>query len=403
METELITDDIGRAAELIRSGGLVAVPTETVYGLAADGLNEDAVRGIYEVKGRPEVKPLSLMVPGAEAMGAYCLEVPRQAAALARRFWPGPLTIVLRARRDLIPPVVLAGGDTVGLRCPDHPLTLELLRRCAAPLAAPSANPSGSPSPKTAEQVLDYFSGRIDAVIDGGECGVGTESTVVSLAEEPFRVLRRGALGEEEIAGCLAEAMTVIGVTGGTGTGKTTAMESLSALGALTIDCDEVYHGLTAASGELRRELEARFGQVYDGDALDRKKLGGLVFGDPEALLELNGITHRYVSAEVTRRLREHAMNGGTLAAIDAVALIESGAAEKCDRVFGILAPRDMRRARIMAREGIGGEYADARINAQKKDDYYIENCDAVLTNDGTKEEFAAKCLAAFTEVLKNG
>jgi len=214
----LVTRDPARAAEIIRAGGLVAVPTETVYGLAANGLDPRAVEKIYEVKGRPAVKPLSLMVHDESAMDGCCRDVPKQARALAAAFWPGPLTIVLKAR-DSVPEIVRAGGDTVGLRCPDHPLTLELLRECALPLAAPSANPSGAPSPKTAAEVLAYFDGRIDCVLDGGECGIGRESTIISLAAAPYKILRPGALPESDIAAALADAMTVIGITGGTGAG----------------------------------------------------------------------------------------------------------------------------------------------------------------------------------------
>ena len=163
---------------------------------------------------------------------------------LAKRFWPGPLTIVLPARQE-IPKVVLAGGITVGLRCPDHPLTLELLRKCGLPLAAPSANPSGAPSPKTAAEVLGYFEGKIEAVIDGGACGIGLESTIIDLTHAPYRILRQGALPERDIAAALAENMHIIGLTGGTGTGKTTALNVLSEMGALCLACDEVYHELT--------------------------------------------------------------------------------------------------------------------------------------------------------------
>ena len=135
MKTQVFSGTAKGAAEIIKDGGLVAVPTETVYGLAGSGLNEQAVGMIYEVKGRPAIKPLSLMVHGSEAMDALCLDVPEQARTLAACFWPGPLTIVLKAKPE-IPSIVLAGGSTVGLRCPDHPLTLELLRDCGLPLAA---------------------------------------------------------------------------------------------------------------------------------------------------------------------------------------------------------------------------------------------------------------------------
>ena len=403
MKTRVITENITEAAELIRQGALVAVPTETVYGLAGSGFNESAVERIYEVKGRPEVKPLSLMVPGPEAFEKCCTEVPQAARVLAERFWPGPLTIVLPAREE-IPSVVLAGGHTVGLRCPDHPLTLRLLRECALPLAAPSANPSGEPSPKTAQQVLGYFDGKIEAVIDGGECGIGRESTIIDLTRAPYRILRQGALPERDIAAALGEHMRIIGLTGGTGTGKTTALEVLRGMGALCLDCDEVYHELTETSVELREALERHFGSVYGADGkLDRKKLGAVVFSDAAALSELNAITHGFVDEEIKRRLRDFAMTGGTLAAIDAVALFESGADGLCTETFGVIAPKELREARIMAREGISRDYARLRIDAQQPDEYYIERCTGILENSGTKAEFAAKCTAAFTEVIENG
>lgn len=397
MKTEIITADIGAAAEIIRRGGLVAVPTETVYGLAGNGLDGAAVERIYTVKGRPEIKPLSLMVPDAGAMERYCQDVPEQAKTLAGEFWPGPLTTVLKSRPE-VPAIVRAGGSTVGLRCPDHPLTLALLKACGVPLAAPSANPSGAPSPKTAGDVLAYFDGRIDAVIDGGECGIGRESTIIDLSEKPYRILRPGALPEDEIADALVSAMRIIGITGGTGAGKTTALEVLRSMGALLIDCDAVYHRLTEESPEMRRALEARFGPVYQDGKLDRKALGCIVFGDGSALSDLNAITHRYVGIAVDGLLRGHAMNGGKLAGIDAVELIAGGVSSRCDKVFGITAPREKRVQRIMAREGISRAYAEKRINAQKSDEYYREHCDEILENNGDISEFAALCRAAFGE-----
>lgn len=403
MNTKVIRENIDEAAALIVKGALVAVPTETVYGLAGNGLDAEAVERIYEVKGRPEVKPLSLMVPGPEAFEKCCTCVPEAARVLAKRFWPGPLTIVLPARQE-IPKVVLAGGNTVGLRCPDHPLTLELLRKCGLPLAAPSANPSGAPSPKTAAEVLGYFEGKIEAVIDGGACGIGLESTIIDLTHAPYRILRQGALPERDIAAALAENMHIIGLTGGTGTGKTTALNVLSEMGALCLDCDEVYHELTNTSAALREAIERRFGSVYGADGrLDRKKLGQVVFSDPRALGELNLITHSFVEEEIKLRLRRHAMQGGTLAAIDAIALLESGASKFCTETFGVIAPRETREQRIMLREGISREYARLRIDAQQPDEYYRERCTAILENTGTKAEFAAKCRAAFTEVIESG
>lgn len=402
MKTELISRDIARAAELIRQGQLVAVPTETVYGLAGNGLNEAAVKDIYDVKGRPEVKPLSLMVPGPEAMALYCREIPPQALELAEHFWPGPLTIILKSK-DCVPLIVRAGGDTVGLRCPDHPLTLAALREAKLPFAAPSANPSGAPSPQCAGDVMRYFDGRIAAVIDGGPCGIGRESTIIDMSTAPYKILRQGALPEAEIMDALVENMTVIGITGGTGCGKTTALNELEKLGALIIDCDALYHELLQSDEPMITELKANFpGAVVDG-VLDRKALGRIVFSDNVALLSLNAITHRHVDRALTELLRRHAMAGGRLAAIDAIELISSGVGKRCAATIAVTADRELRIQRIMARDGISREYATMRVDAQKPDTYFAENCDYVIKNNSDRAEFTNGFNRIIQEVLQNG
>lgn len=384
---------------IMRGGGLVAVPTETVYGLAGNGLDEKAVAEIYEVKGRPEVKPLSLMVHDAASMERYCENVPPQAYTLAKKFWPGPLTIVMKAK-PCVPEIVRAGGETVGLRCPDHPLTLELLEKSGVPFAAPSANPSGEPSPKNADSVLKYFDGKIDAVLDGGECGIGCESTLIDLSRTPYRILRQGALPADEIADALVDSMKIIGITGGTGCGKTTALNELERRGALLIDCDAVYHRMLETDRPMLDEIEKYFpGAVIDGK-LDRKALGAVVFTDEEALRDLNIITHRHINLEIRRILREHAMNGGTLAAIDAIELFSSGLAKRCTATIGIIADREVRIDRIMRRDGISREYAMMRVNAQRPNEYFIQKCSHVLENNGSQEEFIEKCRKTFEEVL---
>ena len=399
MQTKLIKENISEAAEIIKRGGLVAVPTETVYGLAGNGLDENAVHEIYEVKGRPAVKPLSLMVPDRGAMKEYCEDVPEQAEYLAERFWPGPLTIVLKAK-ELVPEIVRAGGTTVGLRCPDHPLTLEALRLAKLPFAAPSANPSGAESPKDAAKVMEYFSGRIDAVIDGGPCGIGRESTLIDMSARPYRILRQGALAADDIADALVDNMKIIGITGGTGCGKTTALETLKDFGALVIDCDALYHELLESSAELINEIDKYFpGAVTDG-VLDRKALGAVVFTDKEALRDLNIITHKYIHLELRHRLREWAMQGGTLAAVDAIELFSSGIAKRCCATVGVIADREVRLRRIQQRDGISLEYAMMRVNAQRPNEYFEERCDYILQNNGTREEFSDCCLNLFLEVL---
>ena len=389
MKTILIREDLEQAAELLRNGGLVGVPTETVYGLAGNGLDEAAVHRIYEVKGRPELKPLALMVPDADGMERYCVAVPQAAKALAERFWPGPLSIVLKARTDLVPEIVRAGGETVSLRCPDHALTLQALKLAGVPFAAPSANPSGSPSPKTAGEVLGYFDGQIEAVIDGGPCGLGRESTILDMSHTPYRVLRQGALAAEEIRAALTENLRIIGITGPSGAGKTTALSLLREKGALVLDCDAVYHELLQSNDKLLAALDAAFPGTVRNGALDRKALGGIVFADPAALETLNGITHRVVSEEIERRLAEHAVQGGELAALDAVELISSGLGERCDLTVAVLADEDVRIRRIMARDGIDREQALRRVRAQKTENYYGERCDRVLMNNGDAASFA--------------
>jgi tRNA threonylcarbamoyl adenosine modification protein (Sua5/YciO/YrdC/YwlC family) len=204
VETQWLTEP-DRAAALLGAGKLVAVPTETVYGLAADAAQGAAVEAVYAAKGRPEQKPLNVLVDGMAMAETVCRDIPPLAYDLARAFWPGPLTMILWGTGTL-PPVVAAGGATQGVRCPDQALTLAVIRALGRPLAAPSANLSGQPSPKTAQAVLAGLAGRIDAVLDGGPCTLGIESTIVDLTVTPPRILRQGGLSRaalEQICGRL--------------------------------------------------------------------------------------------------------------------------------------------------------------------------------------------------------
>ncbi len=394
-------EDLPLAAEILRQGGLVAVPTETVYGLAGNGLDPSAVERIYEVKGRPAVKPLSLMVPGPEAMEIYGRNVSRGARVLTDAFWPGPLTIVVEADPK-IPEITLAGGATVGLRCPQSEKTLRLLRSSGVPFAAPSANLSGQPSPKTAAEVAAYFDGQIEAIVDGGPCTLGTESTIVDMAARPYRILRQGALPAEAIRRTLADSLTVVGITGGTGAGKTTALDSLAAMGALVIDADEVYHDLCRENAGMLAEIEDRFpGSVADG-ALQRKKLGAVVFSDPKALADLSAITDKYVIAAIDQLLANHAGAGGKYAAIDAINLLGTPLEGRLTALVGVLAPEDVRAARLAARDGISREDALTRIRAQKPDGFYERRCDLILRNDGSREDFRRACDELFKTILED-
>jgi len=201
---------IARAADIIRRGGLVAFPTETVYGLGAAATDAAAVRRIFQVKGRPADNPLIVHVSAKEQLYVVAASLPEGAAELVDRFWPCPLSLVL-PRSSAIPDEVSAGLPTVAVRMPSHPVALRLIARAGVPIAAPSANRSGRPSPTMASHVLADLAGRIDAVIDGGPCPVGVESTVLDLTGAVPLILRPGAITAEAIAKCLGRAVEIAG------------------------------------------------------------------------------------------------------------------------------------------------------------------------------------------------
>ena len=190
--------EIEYAASLLRAGKLVAFPTETVYGLGANALDEAAVRRLYEAKGRPSTSPIIVHVSSVEMVHSVVAEWPPAAQQLARRFWPGPLTLVLK-KQPAIASLVTAGLETVGVRMPSHPVALSLIEAAQLPVAAPSANRFTQLSPTTAEHVREGLGDRVDYILDGGPCAVGIESTVLSLAAEVPVVLRPGGISRLEI------------------------------------------------------------------------------------------------------------------------------------------------------------------------------------------------------------
>lgn len=197
--------------------------------------------------------------------------------------------------------------------------------------------------------------------------------------------------------------MTIIGITGPTGAGKTTALNELEKLGGVIIDCDAVYHGLLKSNYTLQRELESRFGVLTDESGVfDRKKLGAVVFRDPAALADLNAIAHRHVVMAVKEILVQAEAQNIPAAAIDAIALFESGLAELCDATVAITAPAEIRVERIMAREGITREYAQSRVNAQNPEEFYTSRCQYTLRNDcKSAAEFGACARELFCGILK--
>lgn len=536
MNTKRLTQhDIEEAAAILRDGGLLGIPTETVYGLGADGLNPQAVAHIFEAKGRPQDNPLILTIPGQQWLPRYCKDIPPLAYVLARKFWPGPLTMILKCRTDVVPSIITAGLDTVAMRCPNHPVTLAIIREAGIPVAAPSANTSGRPSCTTAQDVLEDMDGKIEGIVDGGPCTVGVESTILDLTCDPPKLLRPGGLplealeqvigpisvdkavvsplqeGEQpkapgmkyrhyapkapvtvftgapeasarEIARrvgpttgviCfdefvhlfpqqevhalgpsndkLAQAQRVfdalrtfdnsgvteilaqcpdsrglglavgnrlkkaagfhivesdsqrivLGLTGGTGAGKTSALNAIRELGGEIIDCDAVYHEMLDHDQELRNTINATFPGVFGPDGkLNRKKLGQEVFAKKERLDKLNAIVFRFLIPELEKRM-EGAPDG--LYAIDAINLIESGLDRLCDRTIAVTAPTELRVRRIMARDDITEQYARLRISAQKPDEFYRGKCDLELNNGAeTAEAFQREAKLFFERLVES-
>ena len=201
------------AGELLREGKLVAIPTETVYGLAANALDPQAVNAIFKAKGRPNDNPLIVHIADLSALPDVVSVVPEKARVLMERFWPGPLTIVL-PRKPQIPNETTAGLDTVAVRMPSHPVAQAIIRESGLPIAAPSANLSGLPSPTTAEHCVRDLTGKVSAIVDGGPCNFGVESTVITLAGDHPRLLRPGAVTLEQLEAAIGAVEVDHAVTG---------------------------------------------------------------------------------------------------------------------------------------------------------------------------------------------
>ncbi len=209
METKIIkienaykTEKIGAVADILAHGGIVAIPTETVYGLAASAMSDSAIENVFAAKGRPQDNPLIVHISNMEMLDMVAIDIPKSAYILAERFWPGPLTMVLK-KSDKICDSVSRGLNTVAVRMPSDPIAREIISRSRIPLAAPSANTSGKPSPTAAQHVIEDLNGKIDAVVKSHDCIVGVESTVVSLIGDVPRILRPGAVTHEQLSEAL--------------------------------------------------------------------------------------------------------------------------------------------------------------------------------------------------------
>jgi len=256
---------IHQAAEIIRKGGLVAFPTETVYGLGADAFKPLAVARIFEVKKRPRFDPLIVHVASPEDLERLVVEIPSNAKKLMERFWPGPLTVVL-LKKDEVPDIVTAGLPTVAVRMPNHPMALSLIEEANCPIAAPSANPFGYLSPTRAEHVRDQLGHQIDFILDGGPCEVGVESTIISFSEARPKLLRPGGVSLEEIESIIGK-----------------------------IESSSVHGQRVLAPGMLPKHYAPRTPILLnwsegDFDAYEGKRVGLLAFKEPKSFMKFSHI-----------------------------------------------------------------------------------------------------------------
>lgn len=517
LKTKLFTtEQLAEAAEILKNGGLVAMPTETVYGLGANALDESAVKKIYKAKGRESDNPLIVHISDIEQWQSLVKNIPDNALKLAEHFWPGALTIILE-KKPVVPFVTSGGLDTVAVRMPSDKTAREFIRLCGVPVAAPSANISGAPSPTSFSSVLADMDGKIDGIIDGGNCKWGVESTVVSLVGDKPVLLRPGAVTlemleeavgevavdkgvtheidisqkaaspgmkykhyspeakvyivntddrdkftafvnlknfEKSVAMCYSswqggieidsisfgeefDASTqsqvlfenlrecdkmgaeyvyvpmpnpkgmglavlnrllraaafdvididggefeVIGITGGTGAGKSTVSKRYFGSGNLVIDCDRVAHDILDESSVLSKVCN-KFGDVCkSGGKADRKAIGHIAFSSPEKLKELTDITFPHIVACIMEYVRKAKQAGYRRVVLDAPTLIESGLSDICDKIIFVRADRNIRLKRITERDGLSAEEAADRLNSGKDDEFYLKYADEIIDNN---------------------
>lgn len=276
----LIGNDIGLAKQLLQEGGLVAIPTETVYGLAGNAFDADAVRKIFEVKNRPSFDPLIVHTDSLSKVKRFTKEIPPKAEYLMQTFWPGPLTILLE-KEEIVPDLTTSGLSSVACRVPNHPLTLSLLKTLDFPVAAPSANPFGYVSPTSAQHVEQQLGDQIDYILDGGEAKVGIESTIISFLEDMPKVLRLGGLSVEDIE------------------------DEIGAIAVATHSSSQ-----PAAPGMLKshyapKKAIVRLEDINMGEITDFTQFGSLMFQEPLALLPIKN----QVVLSATGDLNEAAKN----------------------------------------------------------------------------------------------
>lgn len=533
MDTKLLNPDdegFSQAAADLQAGHVVAIPTETVYGLAANALNPDAVAAIFAAKGRPMDNPLIVHIGDIKEWAPLVTHIPENAMKLADAYWPGPLTMILPAS-DIVPKEVTGGLDTVAVRFPASLIAQTVILRSGLPLAAPSANLSGSPSPTNAARVMEDMDGRIAAVLDGGSCDYGVESTVIDMYSTPPRLLRPGGITPEmieEVIGpieidsavthalqegavaaspgmkykhyapkaeihivkgspaayadfvnqhkepgvfalCFEEdsvdipaitygsradslsqaqqlfdalrqldeqgaktvyaacptptgvglavynrllraagfrvinAIKVVGLTGPTGSGKSTVADTWRSFGMPIIDTDQLARQVVEPGSSCLQELAKVFStEILNEDGmLNRAELAKIAFSSSENAAKLNNITHPAILALTQQMLEKFADDGHPVAVVDAPLLFEAGFDALCDHVVTVIAPEETRLTRIMSRDNLTEENAKRRISAQQADDFYCRNGVSVINNNGTIADLIQQAKQLWNELSR--
>lgn len=508
-----LPEDIRTAGAILQTGGLVAIPTETVYGLAADALNPGAVARIFETKGRPADNPLIVHIASTAELNLLVREIPETAVRLMEAFWPGPLTLIFK-KSDAVPDIVSGGLSTVAVRLPANETARAVIRAAGRPLAAPSANISGRPSPTEFTHVKQDLMGKVEAIMDGGKCAVGVESTVLSLTGETPTILRPGGITKaqlETVLGvvALSEAVAekpkedfrpqspgmkythysprarvtvvdaspveyveyvnsrsdcsalcfdedlpfltgralsygtrydgarqaqslfsallqldetgvkrvlahipskngiglavynrlirsagfetvnpqshhIIGLTGGSGAGKTTISKALLELGCAVIDCDKVTREPDVYDAECLRELAEAFGEdILENGVLNRRKLASVALPTEEGRQKLGEITYPRILRRMLEKIEAEKRKDEKLIVIDAPTLFESGFDRYCSRIVAVTASREVRLQRILSRDGITQAEAEKRLRAQHDDSFFIGRADHLISGEG--------------------
>ncbi len=499
--------DLKKAGEILQNGGLVGIPTETVYGLAANALNGECVKKIYTAKGRPSDNPLIVHVSKISDIEPLVKNIPEKGRKLAEYFWPAPLTIVFE-KSDKIPPEISGGLDTVAIRIPESETARKIIDCANVPLAAPSANISGKPSPTSYTHVLADMNGKIDAIVKGEDCDVGVESTVISVVGETPVILRPGSVSREAIekvigkvkiarqlkkheapaspgmkykhyspkaeitisklsfrefkklvesdsdctALCFEEQadklnaktvtygklydsssqakalfsalhkldeigatkvyatspiekgvgtavynrlirashfrtiepkVKIIGLSGKTGSGKSTVADIFKENGIAVIDCDKVTKQKETYTEKCLALLQNAFGEdlVIDGN-LDRATLASRAFKTAEDTATLNKIVLPFIIERMEHIINELIQKGNTIIVLDAPTLFEANADELCTHIVITKASEDIRLDRIIKRDNLSEEQAKLRLNAGKPDDFYERAANYVINTD---------------------